>query len=718
MTTTAPTLISPLASALGLLVFVSLSVGAQDAKPPETQSLAPVVVTATRTLREALDVPASVDVIDATAIRDAQARINLSESLAKVPGIVVLNRQNYAQDLQISSRGFGARSSFGIRGIRLYVDGVPASFPDGQGQASHFPLDNAQQIEVLRGPFSALYGNSSGGVISLTTDLRPQPNRIEVNGAMGAYATWRTGVNAVGGEGSNAYAIDANHFETDGERGHSGAQRDTLSLRTAFLDSPLGRVRISLNSVAMPDAQDPLGLTRAQLVADPDQAAPLALQFNTRKTVRQNTLGTDVNSRLSDVFSLNTTLWLGDRGVMQYQAIPVATQAPANHPGGVIDFDRTFGGADLRIVAELSSLTTSAGFDVERMNENRRGYENFVGTGAGQQLGVLGNLRRDEHNDVESADPYVQTEYRIGDAWRLDAGVRHSTVRVHSRDRYVVGANGDDSGATSFSATNPTAGVVFRASPRLSTYIAYGRGFETPTLTEMAYRPNNLPGLNTDLAASKSNNWEIGVKAAPSEAVWTTLAVFATRTRNEIVPLSNSGGRATFQNAPRTRRDGVEAAAEWKATPFLSLTGSIAAISARFDSDFSTCGPPPCPVANLRVARGNRIPAVPQRTAYLGLKFRPGWADISIEERAQARLLVDDRNTDAAAGFSLLYLSIAKTIAIGAARPRIFGRIDNALDRIYVGSVIVNESNFRYFEPAQRRTWMIGIDWPLEASKP
>src|SRR5258706_6384109 len=281
-------------AALGVWLWAPADARAQEAKAPETQSLAPVVVTATRTVREALDVPASVDVIDAATIRDAQARVNLSESLAKVPGIVVLNRQNYAQDLQISSRGFGARSSFGIRGLRLYVDGVPASFPDGQGQASHFPLDNAQQIEVLRGPFSALYGNSSGGVISLTTDLRPQPNRIEVNGAMGAYATRRTGVNAVGGQGSNAYAIDANHFETDGERGHSGAQRDTLSLRTAFLDSPLGRVRISLSSVAMPDAQDPLGLTRAQMAAGPGQATPLALQFQPRQTGRPNTLGNPI----------------------------------------------------------------------------------------------------------------------------------------------------------------------------------------------------------------------------------------------------------------------------------------------------------------------------------------------------------------------------------------------------------------------------------------
>src|SRR5262249_16353912 len=245
------------AGALSLAAVLARGALAQTAAPPpapaaEPQPLDPVVVTATRTERLLLDVPASVDLIDRQTIRDAELRVNLSESLAQVPGVVVLNRQNYAQDLQISIRGFGARSTFGVRGVRLYVDGVPASFPDGQGQVSHFPLNAADRIEVLRGPFSALYGNSSGGVISLTTVLKPQGAECEACGAYGCKETWGIGLSGFGGEAPNAYDVDANRFSTGGARDHSAARRDTATIRTALLDSPIGDVRISLNALAMP----------------------------------------------------------------------------------------------------------------------------------------------------------------------------------------------------------------------------------------------------------------------------------------------------------------------------------------------------------------------------------------------------------------------------------------------------------------------------------
>ena len=272
------------------LAPVALAQTAAPAPAAEPQALSPVVVTATRSERLLLDVPASVDLVDRETIRDAQLRVNLSESLAQVPGVVVLNRQNFAQDLQISIRGFGSRSTFGVRGVRVYVDGVPASFPDGQGQVSHFPLNAAERIEVLRGPFSALYGNSSGGVISLTTDLKPQPIRLEPSAAYGSNSTWRIGLSGAGGEAPNAFIVDAGRFRTDGERDHSAARRDAATIRTAFLDTPLGEVRIlaqraryaGLAGCAWADARPAHRQSAAGLF-------PLALQFDTRKSTRQIT---------------------------------------------------------------------------------------------------------------------------------------------------------------------------------------------------------------------------------------------------------------------------------------------------------------------------------------------------------------------------------------------------------------------------------------------
>ena len=455
------------------------------------QTLDRVVVTATRTERAQFDVPASIDILDRDEVRDTKLRVNLSESLVRVPGLVILNRQNYAQDLQISVRGFGARSTFGVRGVRMYVDGIPATMPDGQGQVSHFALNAVDRIEVLRGPFSALYGNSSGGVIAMSTRLESGasagPNEFELSGAAGSYDTWRAGINVSGGTAPYAYALDASRFSTDGYRDYSSAQRDVVNLRAAALDTPLGRLRVTLNALDIPEAEDPLGLTRAQWQENPRQASPQALQFRTRKSTEQQQLGAQLAGDLAQRWTYQAAAWAGRRGVTQFQAIPVAVQAPPNHPGGIIDFDRTYGGVDARAQLALDAVTLTLGLDVERLNEDRRGFENFTLQPA-PVLGTQGRLRRDERNVVESRDAYAQAESDIGRGWRLLGGIRASQVEFRGDDRFLT--NGDDSASARYNAINPTAGVVFRPSSSSSIYASYGRGFETPTLNELAYRPD------------------------------------------------------------------------------------------------------------------------------------------------------------------------------------------------------------------------------------
>ncbi len=685
-----------------------------EAQPPRTKTaLEAVVVTATRTERLPLDVPASVDVVGRESIRDGQLRLNLSESLPAVPGVVVLNRQNYAQDLQISIRGFGSRSTFGVRGVRLYVDGVPATTPDGQGQVSNFPLNAAESIEVLRGPFSALYGNSSGGVIALTTELWPQPHRFEVSAAAGSFGTWRAGGSAAGGQGSYAYALDVGRFATEGARSHSAARRDLLNLRAGLRDTPLGAVRLTLNALDLPDAQDPLGLTRAQVEADPMQAAPAALAFDTRKSVRQATLGVELRSPLAQGLALTTALWLGSRDVRQYQAIPVAAQSDPRSPGGVIDLDRTFGGADMRLTIDHAPLTTTAGIAVERLHEQRRGFENFSGTGASQVLGVQGALRRDETNRIASADLYAQTEARLGGRWRLHAGVRGSEVRFRSRDRYIVGSNGDDSGSRAFSAFNPTLGAVFRLRPDASLYAAYGRGFETPTLNELAYRSDGSAGFNDALRPARSDNVEIGLKWVQRTGLAATVAAFSVRTRDEIVVQTNVGGRASFGNATRTQRQGVEASVRWRPRPAMDLQAAVSATGARFGAGFLTCGPAPCSAPTIPAPAGNRLPGVPSYSLFARAAFEPAWGSLALEWQARSALVVDDRNTDRAAGFGVVNAVLARSLGSVGAAPRAFLRVDNVADRASIGSVIVNEGSQRFFEPAPGRIVLVGLDWPL-----
>lgn len=697
----------PLAAVIATFLLTGAAAAETPSGEPSTR-LEPVRVSITRAERLLLDVPASVDVIDGATLRDAQLRVNLSETLGRVAGLTVLDRGNYAQDLQISVRGFGARASFGVRGIRLYVDGVPAASPDGQGQVSNFPLGGAERIEVLRGPFSALYGSSSGGVIALTSELRSQPLRITPNAAVGSFGTWRAGLNAVGGEGGFAWAFDGSRFSTDGARGHSAARRDLINLRLGFADSPVGRLRVSVNALDMPDTQDPLGLTRAQMQTDPTQASPVALQFNTRKTTRQATLGASAEAPLGSA-TLTASAWLGTRAVTQFQAIPVATQAPPRHPGGVIDFDRQFGGADLRVGWDIGALSLTAGLAAERLDEDRQGYENFVGS----TLGVTGRLRRDETNTLTAVDPYLQAEWRTGAQWRWLAGLRYSTLRFESRDRYIVGSNGDDSGTQSYSGLTPTLGVVFRAQPAMSWYASYGRGFETPTLSELAYRPDGSAGFNNGLRAARSDNLEAGVKYAPGSALRATLAVFAIRTEDDLVVRTNSGGRSAFGNVGQTRRDGVELSADWRINAAWSLYTSAAVLRARFSEPFLACGPAPCTTPSVPVAAGARLPGVPARTVFVEVKHRAGWGDLGAEWRAQSSLAVDDVNSDFAAGYAVVNLSAARSVGVGSRSLRAYVRLNNAFDRRYVGSVIVNEGNRRFFEPAAGRAVLAGFDLAL-----
>ncbi len=660
------------------------------------RSLAPMTVTVNPGVEQpAFDTPASIDVIDGEVLREGQLQVNLSEALARVPGVVALNRQNYAQDLQISLRGFGARSTFGVRGIRLYVDGIPATAPDGQGQVSHFDLSSAGRLEVLRGPFSALYGNSSGGVISLFTEDGGPDTVAHAATAWGSDGVQRHNARLSGETGALQYHLSVMRFRTDGWREHSAAERTTLNGKLGWRLSDDTRLTLVGNGVDMPDVQDPLGLTRAAFEANPRQAAGAATLFDTRKSVRQQQAGLILDHRLDAGNDLKLTVYRGGRDTLQFLSIPVAVQAPPTHAGGVIDLGRTYRGLDARWTHKARwggrAATVTAGVAVDQVREDRRGFENF----SGATLGVRGALRRDEDNLARNFDPYLQAEWAASERWSLSAGVRHSRVRMRSRDRFIAPGNPDDSGSVGFSAFTPAVGAVYHLSGSVNLYAAAGRGFETPTLAELSYRPGGLPGLNLGLLEATSRQWELGAKAKLDRAWQLNAAVFEARTRNEIVVASNTGGRSVFQNAGATRRQGMELAADarWDAGWSTRLAATV--IDARYRS-----GP----------FAGNRLPGVPRTQLFgeLAWEHRPSGLQAALEWRHVGRIPVDDANGDAAAAAATANLRVSLEQAVGRWTFREFVRVDNLTDKAYAGSVIVNEGNGRFFEPAPGRTWLLG----------
>jgi iron complex outermembrane receptor protein len=677
------------------------------AEPIESE----VVVTATRVEQSSFDLPVSIDSVGQRAIRDGQQQVNLSEALVRVPGVVALNRQNYAQDLQISVRGFGARSTFGVRGVRLYSDGVPATMPDGQGQLSHFDLSSAARIEVLRGPFSALYGNSSGGVIAMFTEDGKPGTALESSVGFGSFGTRRAALKVSGANDAVNYVVSGNDFRTDGYRQHSAARRDNLNAKLRFTLDAASQLTLLLNAVDLPEAQDPLGLSRSQFKADPRQVDARALQFNTRKSVRQTQAGLTYQRQLGDDDVVQAMLYRGHREILQYLSIPAGAQIPATSAGAVIDLGRDYWGTDLNWTGHASlagsPLQVTLGASYDNLGEARTGYENFIG----DALGVRGAQRRDENNTVYNLDQYLQAQWQPGSHWLLAAGVRHSIIRVQSNDHYITAGNGDDSGSTHYSATTPVLGITYKINAALNVYAAYGEGFETPTLNELAYRSTSsaATGLNFALRPSRSKHYEAGVKARLDAHTRLDVAVFHVDTRDELAVLANASGRSVYQNVGRTRRSGLEASlhSEWRNGIGLELAYTL--MRATYAEAFSSCPGSPCVPATI--AAGNRLPGVPVSALYGELSWRhaPSGFSTALEVHSQAQMYVDDANSDAAPRYTVVNARAGFEQKLGAWQLQEFARVENIGDRRYAGSVIVNDSNGRYFEPAPGRNTYVGV---------
>ena len=675
-----------------------------------------VVVTATRIAENSRDLPVSVDRIDAQTIRDGQLQVNLSESLMTVPGVSAQSRQNYAQDLQLSVRGFGARSSFGVRGIRLYSDGIPGTMPDGQGQFSQFDLSSADHIEVLRGPFSALYGNSSGGVIAIFTEDAKPGYLVGAAAEYGAFNTQRYAMKTTGDNGPVNYVIDASHFQTDGYRVHSDAERNLFNAKASTGLSDTSKLTVVANAVQTPFVQDPLGLTRAQVAADPTQAGVNAIAYNTRKSLAQEQLGVVYDNKFSAADDVVASVYTGHRATTQFQAIPQATQQAAPlYPGGVIDLDRAYWGVDLHVSDQRTvggtPLLLVAGVNYDDLAEARKGYLNYIG----QELGVEGALRRDEANNVYDFDQYFQAQWDPTDRWRLVAGVRNNFVEVTSHGHLAVLDAADSE--VSYSAVNPVGGVTYRVTSAINAYASYGKGFETPTLNDLAYRSvdGSLPGLNLGLKPARSDNYEMGIKTG-NESVRANLAAFYIKTVDELAVLQNLGGRTVDQNIGETNRRGLELAVDAKWAGGFTAQLAYTYIKAIVAQQYFTCVTAPCnPLANptgppppnyLPVNEGNFLPAVARNSLYVGVSwnYAPLGFSTTLETIARAKLYADDRNTDAAASYWVANLRAGFKQETTHWSFSEFARLDNLANRAYVGSVIVNDANSRFFEPAPGRT--------------
>ncbi len=651
----------------------------------ETKTLSPIVVTATRVEQDSFDLPMSIDKVEKKDIQEGQLRMTLSESLSRIPGITAQNRNQMAQDPQISSRGFGARSAFGVRGIRLYVDGIPLSMPDGIGNPGSIDLDNISSIEVMRGPFSAMYGNSSGGVIQMFTDKIPAMPEASGDVLFGSFGTRRESVQATGTRQGIDYLLSFSNYESDGYRAQSANEKRMATIKLGVKLSEDSKLTTLFNWFDQ-FAQDPGGLTSANLSTSYTMASPNNVSANARVIRSNSQIGFNFEKVLDSRNTLNAIAYAGQRDNTQYLSTGGAT-------GRASAIGRNFYGAELRMTHRGTMLdrpyTATAGLTAGFMDDAR--------TDSPASAGVInGSPTRDEIQKADNFDQYFQGMWAVAERWEMHAGVRHTRLKQRVTD-YLPLANGNGTGSLSFDKTIPVIGTVFKATPVLNFYANVGKGFETPTMIEISFSDATGNGPNLSLKPATSTNVEIGSKWLISDEARANVALFNINTENEIVTQS-SGTYTTYQNAGKTNRQGVEISAETLLKNDLSLFAAYTYLDAKFGSG-SNFNP------------GSFIPGTYRTQLYAeaAWKHQPIGFQTALELRYNSKVYANDDNSASLDSYTIVSLR-------GQFRQKYkdwtlteYARIDNLFDEQYVGSVRVNDTNSRFYEPAPGRNWIVGV---------
>lgn len=665
----------------------------------ETRLTSPIVITATRVEQNSFDLPVAIDVVEKKDIQDGQLQMTLSESLIRVPGITAQNRTNQSQDPQISSRGFGSRSSFGVRGIRVYVDGIPLTMPDGQGQPGIVDLSAIKSIEVMRGPFSALYGNSSGGVIQLFSEDAPKTPEISSKIMFGSYNTTRQIMDAAGTTGNVEYLINASNFRTDGYRDHSSGDKQAATAKIK-INVNEDTTLTSLVNWFDQKADDPSGLPRVATSTDPSAFTnPTAVvdavnNADTRVTRSHKQIGFNLQHNLNKNNAINVMAYVGKRD--NNQILPTSADGTSSRSSVIA---RDFHGTDVRwdnngTVINLP-YTLSVGLNYGKSSDAR--------TDTNVTPSV--SLNRDEDNIVDNFDQYAQGKLALSNNLDIHAGLRHTKVKLLVKDKLVNGSNGDNSGSVQYEKTTPVIGAILKLSPSFNMYANYGTGFETPTFIEAAYNSTSSSATpNLTLKPSTSQNMEIGAKAFIADNTQINISLFKIITKDELIVNASAFGRSAYTNANDTKRTGAELSIDSRFANNISTYISYSLLNAKFDSSFTTS-------SNTTISDGNKIPGTYSNQIYaeVGWKYQPLGFSTAVEGRYNSKVYVNDTNTDAAPSYKIANIRAGFEQKVGDWNFTEFVRVENIFDKDYIGSVRINDSNLRFFEPAADRNYLLSV---------
>ncbi|HEY8259187.1 MAG TPA: TonB-dependent receptor [Gemmatimonadales bacterium] len=671
-------------------------------------TLPEISVTVTRTAEPLDRVPYAVGVLGRGDLQRGQPTIGLDEALSNLPGVVVVNRYNFSLDQRISIRGFGSRSNFGVRGLKILLDGVPQTLPDGQSQLTNVEFGTIGRAEVLRGASSSLYGNASGGVISLQSEPAasgPFATRIRVEGGTGKqgdddFYKWQSW--SSGRAGSASGTLSLSQFKTDGYRQHSAAEIRQLNAGVDYIFSgtTLGTLRFS--AADNPSAENPGALTLAEYLANPDSAAANNILRRADKDVQQQQLSLGLKHIDAHGNELAVTVF----GLLRDLNNPLAAPPPSG-PGPTIGtyviIDRVVGGARVsgsRLLgtgAHAPRLT--AGADVQRMRDNRQNLRAAAGAPSDSVL-------IDQREKITEFGPFAQVLWSPNERLLVSGGARYDWVRFDVADRHLTDGV-DNSGARTNSALSGSVGMSWSESQAFIPYANVSTSFETPTTTELVNQPNGVGGFNDQLKPQRAVNYEIGARGRPLHGVEYSVAVFLGRIKDAIVQQQEVGGRAFFVNAGRTHNDGAEVGLSVTPVSGLTLSGAYTYAHYRFADYKIVSG------TEVDTLDGNRLPGVPDHYWRLGLRtVLPRGLYLDADHTISTSLAADDANTIVVDGWGpgITNARLGWSGNAGSVNIAPFLGVNNLWDRQYIGSVTLNGVGGRVIEPAPRRVVYAGME--------
>jgi len=678
--------------------FSMLAIGCATASAQEQESGAStetvIEVTSPRLVRDLYETPAAVSVTGAPEIQKGQQRLQLDESLDTVPGLFFQNRYNFAQNLRLSTRGFGARAPFGIRGIRIQVDGIPYTLPDGQSQIDAVDLDSARRIEVIRGPSSVQYGNASGGVIDITTargDDLPPGARLRQD--VGSHDYYKSTLQANGSRGDTSGIATLSWLNYHGYRDQSAVEKGLFNGRLSHEWGEGQRLTATLNSLHTPKAEDPAGLTAAEVEQDRRQATANAERLDSGQDVDQQTLGLLYEDASMGPGRLSVSTFFTRRDFSQQLPFPGPSR---------IAYDRQFYGVstDYQQDSELAGLplTWLVGTDLHRQVDDRRRYAvSFDGAVTGQT--------QDETQNATTAAVFAQGDLALTERLNLSLGTRFDRLRLSVDDAQT--SDGDDSGSRTYREFSGFAGVSYRLAERQQLYATVGTAFEAPTFTEFA-NPDGSGGFNPDIEPQQALNREVGMRGALGQGLSYDLALFSIRVDDEILPYEINN-RTFYENAGRTERNGVELGLEWAISYTWRVTSAVTLADYTL-KDFTD--------EQGNDVDGNRLPGLPQEQWVTELEWRgEGQRFAALEWQYVGDLYAENSNQTEVSDYWLLGFRAGDTVNVGSQSFSAYGGVRNLLDEDYFSNIRINANADRpledrgYYEPAPGRTFYAGLEW-------